>query len=212
MADTKISALPAADSVSGDNEFAINESGTSKKVTATQLADYIGTGLVTVKALGATDFSSSTDMAKVDDFDQEVEAGTWVFNYYIRYRSANTGNGLKVSVNHSGTVSSFVANYRFVCDSSDAATLTGDQSATGDSNSHVMTSFSTRAKSTSGMGPTTGVDAADSDMLLVIEGLMVVTNTGDLELYFASENGSVQVSIMEESVLILTKIASVGGG
>ncbi len=40
MADTKISALSAAASVAGANEFAINEAGTSKKVTATQIAAF----------------------------------------------------------------------------------------------------------------------------------------------------------------------------
>jgi len=40
MADTKISALTAAGSVAGANEFAINEAGTSKKVTATQIAAF----------------------------------------------------------------------------------------------------------------------------------------------------------------------------
>ena len=37
MADTKISALPAAAAAAGANELAINEAGTSKKVTLTQM-------------------------------------------------------------------------------------------------------------------------------------------------------------------------------
>lgn len=40
MADTKISALAAASAVVDANEFAINEAGTSKKVTAAQVKDY----------------------------------------------------------------------------------------------------------------------------------------------------------------------------
>lgn len=40
MADTKISALSAAASVAAANEFAINEAGTSKKVTGTQIKDF----------------------------------------------------------------------------------------------------------------------------------------------------------------------------
>lgn len=40
MADTKISALAAASAVAAANELAINEAGTSKKVTASQLKDY----------------------------------------------------------------------------------------------------------------------------------------------------------------------------
>lgn len=41
MADTKISALTAASSVVSSNEFAINEAGTSKKVTAAQIKTFI---------------------------------------------------------------------------------------------------------------------------------------------------------------------------
>jgi hypothetical protein len=37
MADTKISALPAASAAAPANELPINEAGTSKKVTVTQL-------------------------------------------------------------------------------------------------------------------------------------------------------------------------------
>lgn len=42
MADTKISALTAAAAMAAANEFAINEAGTSKKVSGQQVADFIG--------------------------------------------------------------------------------------------------------------------------------------------------------------------------
>jgi hypothetical protein len=41
MADTKISALTGVASVAGTNEFAVNEAGTFKKATATQLRDFV---------------------------------------------------------------------------------------------------------------------------------------------------------------------------
>lgn len=41
MADTKISGLTAASAVVAANEFAINESGTSKKATADQIAAFV---------------------------------------------------------------------------------------------------------------------------------------------------------------------------
>jgi hypothetical protein len=40
MADTKISALTGVASVAGSNEFAVNEAGTSKKASGTQLAAF----------------------------------------------------------------------------------------------------------------------------------------------------------------------------
>jgi hypothetical protein len=48
MADTKISALSAVSAVAGANEFAVNEAGTSKKATATQIGAFIGAAKHTV--------------------------------------------------------------------------------------------------------------------------------------------------------------------
>lgn len=56
MADSKISALTAAAAAAAANEFAINEAGTSKKLTLQQIVDYLGPGLppseVTVTTTG----------------------------------------------------------------------------------------------------------------------------------------------------------------
>lgn len=41
MANIKISQLPAASAASGTQEFEVNDSGTSKKVTGAQLLSYI---------------------------------------------------------------------------------------------------------------------------------------------------------------------------
>jgi hypothetical protein len=58
MADTKISALPAASAVADANEVPINEAGTTKKITALQLAAYMGNKLnnasVADQAISAT--------------------------------------------------------------------------------------------------------------------------------------------------------------
>jgi hypothetical protein len=46
MADTKISALTGVSAVAGANEFAVNEAGTSKKASATQLKTFVNTAPV----------------------------------------------------------------------------------------------------------------------------------------------------------------------
>lgn len=48
MATVKISGLPAAASVAGANEFEINEAGTSKKVTGSQIAAYVGNSITSL--------------------------------------------------------------------------------------------------------------------------------------------------------------------
>jgi hypothetical protein len=59
LSDTKISALEAASAAAGANEIPINEAGTTKKVTVTQIA----TAILPVKAAGS-DITTGTDDAK----------------------------------------------------------------------------------------------------------------------------------------------------
>jgi len=63
MANIKISDLTAASAAAGANEFEINEAGTSKKVTGTQIAAYVeGTlGLGSLATLSAVGTSQITD-------------------------------------------------------------------------------------------------------------------------------------------------------
>lgn len=54
MSDTKISALPAASAVLAADECAVNEAGTSKKVTAAQVATYVGSTIMLPQRGGGT--------------------------------------------------------------------------------------------------------------------------------------------------------------
>jgi hypothetical protein len=81
-----------------------------------------------------------------------------------------------------------------------AATMAG-ASATG----NIHESFTRRAISTAAnMGPTVSVDSANNDMLVIIEGLIVVSVSGDIQLYHASETAN-QSRVMDGTMLILTK-------
>jgi len=73
MADVKISGLPAAAAVSGTQEFEVNESGTSKKVTGSQLAAFVECELGTIATQDANNVTISggsitgiTDLAIAD--------------------------------------------------------------------------------------------------------------------------------------------------
>lgn len=160
---------------------------------------------IITKALATQQDSSAVAPAKVTALDQVAGAGTYVFKYFIRYRSSLAGTGVKFDVNHSGTVTSFVWNQRY----SNLIATASDSNADQDSiiaAGVTGSMFASRAKGTAGRGTTLSVDTASADMFVIIEGLMVVTVSGNLELYFGSEaTGSTQ-SIMADSSLILTKI------
>lgn len=71
MANVKISGLPSATGVADANEFEINESGTSKKVSGTQIKDYVnaGDGALAVKdTVGTADIDADAiDGTKIAD-------------------------------------------------------------------------------------------------------------------------------------------------
>jgi len=71
MANVKISDLPVTSGVADANEFEINESGSSKKVTGLQIQNYT-TNSTTVEAAGALMDSELTDEAAVKTLDQGV--------------------------------------------------------------------------------------------------------------------------------------------
>lgn len=156
------------------------------------------------KNLGTDLTSSSVTMVKVTDLDQVVGVGTWIFEYHVMWQTTTTATAIKLGVNHSGTVTRFVVEATGF--EATTAAATGAQDAThtafglrsGGQNNAVSTS-------TSIFGPTS-VTAADQDHYTVIRGLIVVSVSGNLELYFGSEaTGSTQTLEFPTS-LILTRI------
>jgi hypothetical protein len=158
-----------------------------------------------VKRLGADQSNSTVTPTEVTGLTLRVEPGTYTFKYSILYRAAATTTGVRFSVNHDGTVTSFVAEMRWVDVSATAATAAADQDAVLATGS-VLGAMAARAKSTAGWGTTISVDTADADMLMIIEGLMVVTVAGDLELWHGSEVAAAS-TVKAGSVLVLTKVA-----
>lgn len=200
MADTKVSALPAVGlPLDGTEQFPIVQGATSEKITALEM------GLQRVRALSADQSNSTVTPTKVTGLDTTTGTGTFIFRYYVRYQSSVTTTGVKFDVNHSGTVTSFVWQQRMVDVSATASTNAADQDqiiAAGG----VMSAMASRAKGTAGRGTTLSVDTANADMLIIIEGLMVCTVSGDLQLYHGSETAA-STTVKAGTSLILTRTA-----
>lgn len=79
MANVKISGLPAAAAVADANEFEINEAGTSKKVTGSQIAAYVDAEL---NPLTATDIGVTVQGYDADTTKNDV-ANTFTANQTI---------------------------------------------------------------------------------------------------------------------------------
>ena len=165
-------------------------------------ADHIG---IITKALSADLSNSTTTFAKVTNLDQVVGVGTWHFKYILVHQSAALTTGIKFCVNHTGTVTVFVASSWWA--EITTAASTGAQNQAGAAVFGLRAGGSARAKSASvAIGQTVSVDVINADMMMIIEGLMVVTVSGNIELYHGSEVAATS-TIKANSALILTKIA-----
>lgn len=204
MADTKISALTAASAAALANEFAINEAGTSKKLTLSQIADLIGVRTKVLAADEISDETTNTTMGKVVGLDYTLAVGRWWFEYRCIYRSSVAGTGVKFGANFSGTQTQFVVE------------ATGSEATTAASTGamdQVHAAFGLRSGGGNRAPSTTvaifgsiSVDTVDADMMTIIKGVINVTVSGDLQLYFGSEaTGSTQ-TIKAGSALRVTKV------
>ena len=136
-----------------------------------------------------------------------VGVGTWKFKYTIIYQSALATVGVQFGINHSGTVGEFAVRWTHITTGTTAITGIGDnQNASSVGTNLVEGSADDTINVIIGANATAGVDVADTDVMAIVEGIIVVTATGQLELLFANETGATVVSAMADSCLELMKI------
>lgn len=157
-------------------------------------------GTVFTKVLSADQSNSTTSLTNVPGLEIPCGVGVWAFVFYIIHQSGATTTGLRFSVNHDGTVTAFVANIRFAAGTVAAADTHDQDQVTA----LIMSCFTARAKSTTGWGTTISVDAT-GDMLTIIEGSLVVSIAGNLELWHGSEVNAIS-TVKGGSGLILTRL------
>jgi hypothetical protein len=134
-----------------------------------------------------------------------VGAGTWAFTYTLLYQTAVNTTGIAFGINHTGTATLPGAMWVHTTTGTTTANATGDSAAT--------TAAGQLSEGRSGLtlnavigAAGAGVDTANTNILAVLSGILVVTGSGSLELKLGSEVGSSAVRIMADSVLELRKI------
>ena len=190
MADTKISALAAVAAVAGANEFAVNEAGTSKKASATQIQDFLGKAVFAKLAADNTIASTTNELLAVN---LALSVGTWIFQYCVIWQSDTAGTGMSFGVNFTGTQTAFVVEGTQFEATTAASSGAADQlhATFGLRSGGAARAPSTTAKIVGAIS----VDTINANMLTIIRGVIVVTVAGALELYQASEVvGGVQVT------------------
>lgn len=216
MADTKISALTAVTLPAATDEFAVNQGGTSKKMTLAQ----VGPKMIASGAAPATGVahqgaapSQTIVLNTADNAVTTIEtvlsctsllAGTYLFEYFIVWRSGTTTVGCSFAVDYTGTVTRVRSTRHYQSTGAAAATGVSDgtsQVLTGTLVEHM--SINTDAGE---LGPNTGVGSTTEDQFDHIRGIMVVSTSADLNLRMTGEGGA-GVTFMADSMLRLTRLA-----
>lgn len=217
MADTKISALTAATAGAATNELAINEAGTSKKLTLNLLRHYIirrVTGVTIdcgdiitwlVLSSNSSDITGTT-LSTVMQITG-VDTGRYHFRCQLIYQTTATTTGIDVAVNHTGTLTQFIAENRFASTGTAASTAAATEAASGATGA-IYEAQGTRTKGGLIGAGTVSVDAANSDMMATIEGFFVVSVSGNLQIRMAAESAGLVCRAMQGSFLELEKLST----
>lgn len=203
---SKISALTAATLADLANEFAINEAGTSKKVTSAQLQTLMG---VMKAQLGTNHAISSTTGTSVGLGVSSLVAGTYTFDYYLLVQTATATVSPLYGINFTGTAAVKAFWMDYADKSATLLAMTGDASASGTNALGFAARQSHNAYSTTApnMGHTGGTaNPIATTFMIKITGVVVVTATGNLELWHSSETAT-STTIMAGSALICTRVS-----
>lgn len=167
----------------------------TKSLTADELLVFLQTNgaLPRKRRLTATKTSTQIAPTKATDLDLPLPVGTHVFQYYLIVRSATTTVAPQFNLNFGGTgapvwwfqyadlSATLLAAIGQMANAVTTPTL-GFQMATA-----VRTEGTTGAAT---MGPVNGVQATGQDILAKITGIVVVSATGNLELWHGSETAT----------------------
>jgi len=216
MADTKISALTAATVAAAANEFAINEAGTSKKLTLQQIVDFlIKCAASTTVAAGAyithlvlaanSSDITGTSLTTVMSITA-VGVGRYYFRCQLVFQTTATTTGIGVAVNHTGTLTQFAVVNKWV-DTLATATTGGVMNEGNVAAGNIYGSHSSITKNTLIGAVNVTVQTQNSDHLMIIEGFFVVSVTGTLEIKLQAELSSLVCRAMQGSFLELIKLS-----
>lgn len=183
--------------------------GTTKKITAQTIINGLQllSGFPRVKRVGTVHTNVTTTGTKVTDLDLALEAGTYTYQYTLILRSATTTVGPMVGVNFTGT-----GNPRQIAQWADNTIALTDESygmsPQGSKSFGFIAGMADSTKSTTApaMGTTVGVKTAATDTLMIVQGIIIVTVAGNLELWHSSETAT-STTVEVGSSLVVVKTA-----
>ncbi len=222
MADTKISALPAASVAAVANEFAINEAGVSKKLTMQQIADFlvkraaaatVAAGAYTTRLVLAANSADITGVTLTTVMSiTATGTGRFYFRCQLVFQTTATTTGIGVAVNHTGTLTQYAVVNKWVDTLATATTggvRTGGTGAGtgGVAAGNVYGSHASITKDVLIGAVNIDVQTANTDHLMIIEGFFVCSVDGNLEIKLQAELAALVCRAMQGSYLELVKLS-----
>jgi hypothetical protein len=214
MADTKISALGAVSTAATTDEFPVNQGGVTLKETNAQLMTLMQTlGLPRVKQLGTQHSTSSTTPDEVTGLTMNIEAGTYIFDYRLIVQSATITVGPQFNFNFDGTTTK--ARWWFVYADLSSTLLAAIGTMAHDTSTSTLGFQMAKAEddmattAAGNMGPvatTNSVQTTNTDIMCQITGIIVVSTSGNLELWHGSETATA-TSVEVGSSLVVVRTA-----
>lgn len=203
-----INGLSAASALAAADLVPVWQGGATKKADMSALIAYLQTkGMPRVTRLNTLHSNSTTTGTEVTELQQTLEAGTYTFRYTLLLRTSTATAGPFVGVNFTGTGSP-----RMMWSFPDAtAAITAQTFTMDDEGVNTFGYVSGRASATEtttapNLGTTIGVSAIATDMLCFIDGIIIVTGAGDLELWHSSET-AVATTVEIGSSLVVHRTA-----
>jgi len=163
-----------------------------------------GGGPTTAKL--TSDYTNSTTTGtNVSGLNVTLAAGTWRYSYWLAVRIATIANASDFGVNFTGTQTLLTAQLTY--QDTGVSTSNGiiDDVITGDGAETVVAGCVNTAVSTTvpNLNCFTSSTTAATNMFVRVEGMIVVTVSGTLQLYAASE-AATEIRVMTGSTLLAT--------
>jgi hypothetical protein len=133
-----------------------------------------------------------------------LSAGIYLFEYTVIWQSAAVGTGINFQVDYTGVVTEVTTRRETGTTGAAASTGVADGVAatlTG----QLLEHDSTRSDSGS-LGPNTGVDTANSNIIDHIRGVITVSGAGNLDLKAGTENAGTNITVQSGTCLVLRKL------
>lgn len=146
---------------------------------------------------------TGTGLVEITGLTKTIAAGIWIFKYMMIYQTTATTTGVEFVVDHTGTDDRFVSNASFGSTGGAAATGIADQVGTGTAAGIVE--VKTQRVAGARPGVTIGVDTQNADCLMIVEGVIRTTSTGNLQIFMAAELAALVCRARAGSSVVLIK-------